>query len=234
MTTPTTEIDSVDANLISLENFPHLHKKVVYADFARKLERERDEARATESFGAQARLLVKNQELKEALKMHEPLMKAQCEITETIRTERDQLRKVCDELVDAVKSGIGTHGDSCSAGDSCSVITQGQAALTPAPKTCNQMDARMKNSILTPVSPDSGHPFLRDADGGATFGGSTEQKVCGVPNHSGMTRSERIAAGFMQAGDHEWLEDQDAQHEAWKSSPAGQAWLRAQPWFNQK
>ena len=89
-------------------------------------------------------------------------------------------------------------------------------------------------NILTPVSPDAPHPFLRDPDGGATFGGSTEPQVRGVPFHSGLTRSERIHHGYATAEDKAWLKDQDGQHEAWKSSPAGQAWLRAQPWFNQK
>ena len=86
-------------------------------------------------------------------------------------------------------------------------------------------------NILTPVSPDAPHPFLRDPDGGATFGGSTEPQVRGVPFHSGLTRSERIHHGYATAEDKAWLKDQDGQHEAWKSSPAGQAWLRAQPWF---
>jgi hypothetical protein len=78
MTTPTTEIDSVDdsvdANLISLENFPHLHKKVVYADFARKLERERDEAI--------------------------DYAKRQDRVLQIYLNELTQLRKVCDELAE--------------------------------------------------------------------------------------------------------------------------------------
>ena len=78
MTTPTTEIDSVDANLISLENFPHLHKKVVYADFARKLERERDEAR------------LENKSWKQLHDADEQCINNQL-------AELTQLRKVCDD-----------------------------------------------------------------------------------------------------------------------------------------
>ena len=89
-------------------------------------------------------------------------------------------------------------------------------------------------NILTPVSPDSPHPFLCDPDGGGRMGGSTELQVCGVPFHSGLTRSERIAAAYGTPADEAWAREQQAAHEAWKSSPAGQAWLRAQPWFNQK
>lgn len=84
-----------------------------------------------------------------------------------------------------------------------------------------------KNSILTPVSPDSGHPFLRDTDGGAHFSGSTELQVRGVSFHSGMTRLERIAGGFMQAGDQEWLDEQNRLHILWRESAEGKEFLKS-------
>ena len=57
------------------------------------------------------------------------LANSKAEESGMFRAERDQLIKVVDELVDALKHGLGTHGDSCSAGDSCSVVTDGEKAL---------------------------------------------------------------------------------------------------------
>lgn len=92
--------DGVDANLISLENFPHLHKKVVYADFAHKLERERDEARAI--VGGMKEWCKAQRHLYDlAISNQESWMRKWDES----QTELTLLRKVCDELA----SGLGQH-----------------------------------------------------------------------------------------------------------------------------
>ena len=53
----------------------------------------------------------------------------------------------------------------------------------------------------------------------------------GVPNHEGLTRSERIAHGYGTVADLAWLEEQNRLHQQWKNSAEGQAWLKSQPWY---
>ncbi len=83
-------------------------------------------------------------------------------------------------------------------------------------------------TYLEPVGPDSGHPVQRDSDGGMTFGGSTELSVRGVALHSGLTLSERVAAGFGSKADCEQIEENNRQHKVWLASPAGRKFLKGQ------
>ena len=53
----------------------------------------------------------------------------------------------------------------------------------------------------------------------------------GTPNHSGLTRAERVAAGYGTPEDLAWSAEQNRLHQEWKNSPEGQAWLKQQPWY---
>ena len=53
----------------------------------------------------------------------------------------------------------------------------------------------------------------------------------GVPLHSGLTASERIAHGYGTPEDLAWQAEQNRKHQEWKNSPEGQAWLKSQSWY---
>jgi len=73
-------------------------------------------------------------------------------------------------------------------------------------------------NILQDVSPDAAHPFTKDADGGASYGGSTELNYR-FTTPTSMTASERIMHGRATAEDYAEIERTNAKHIAWKKTP---------------
>jgi len=99
--TPTPETDAQVRGPIRLYPYSLCETEVVVADFARKLERERDEARQA------LKLQTQNY-----ISLYESVIGAECEtsnekdvneIAMRHRVEIDQLRKVCDELAEELK-----------------------------------------------------------------------------------------------------------------------------------
>jgi len=77
---------------------------------------------------------------------------------------------------------------------------------------------------LTPLSPDAPHPFRRDPDGGHAVGGGTKD-----------ARFERAQAQQFFGWTPERCQavaEREQAHQEWLDSPAGRAWLEAQPWWN--
>jgi len=82
----------------------------------------------------------------------------------------------------------------------------------------------MNNHCLTPLSPDAPHPFRRDPDGGHAVGGGTKDAAferAQARQFNGWT-PERCRA----------VVEREQAHQEWMDSPAGRAWLEAQPWWN--
>ena len=55
--------------------------------------------------------------------------------------------------------------------------------------------------------------------------------MLGTPNHEGLTRLERVMHGYGTPEDIAWQIEQNRLHQEWANSHAGQAWLKAQPWY---
>lgn len=78
---------------------------------------------------------------------------------------------------------------------------------------------------LTPVSPDTAHPRMKDVDGGPNMGGSTELRPWQRYIAHGATRLERIVAGRSNEEDRTWMASQNRLHKQWLASPAGRKFL---------
>ena len=107
MNTPTPETDAEEWPSLQMGRGPNrIEEQMVASSFARKLERERDEAKEDAKQGweefERMRLLVPT--TAQVMVYQSLLMKFQA-----AESERDQLRKVCDELANALVNHEGNY-----------------------------------------------------------------------------------------------------------------------------